>query len=78
MSVISNPARGCNCCQRVYIVVTLGPQVSCGEYHSAALTGSGEVYTWGDGGDGQLGHGDWRTKGTHLAALVPLFCIQLI
>jgi chromosome segregation ATPase len=42
-------------------------QVGCGEYHSAALTSSGELYTWGDGGDGQLGHGDWRTKGFRLA-----------
>jgi len=42
-------------------------QVACGEYHSAALTGTGEVYTWGDGGDGQLGHGDWRTKGYRLS-----------
>eukprot|EP00658_Telonema_sp_P-2_P082665 TRINITY_DN8784_c0_g1_i1.p1 TRINITY_DN8784_c0_g1~~TRINITY_DN8784_c0_g1_i1.p1 ORF type:complete len:1789 (-),score=688.48 TRINITY_DN8784_c0_g1_i1:283-5649(-) len=42
-------------------------QVGCGEYHSAALTANGEVYTWGDGGDGQLGHGDGRTKGYRLS-----------
>jgi alpha-tubulin suppressor-like RCC1 family protein len=41
--------------------------VACGEYHSAALTASGDVYTWGDGGDGQLGHGDWRSKGFRLS-----------
>ncbi|XP_058070540.1 ultraviolet-B receptor UVR8 isoform X2 [Magnolia sinica] len=31
-------------------------QVSCGEYHSAAISESGEVYTWGLGSMGQLGH----------------------
>ncbi|KDO25530.1 hypothetical protein SPRG_20651 [Saprolegnia parasitica CBS 223.65] len=32
-------------------------QVAAGDYHSAALTASGEVYTWGSGRDGQLGLG---------------------
>ncbi|XP_073144500.1 ultraviolet-B receptor UVR8 [Henckelia pumila] len=31
-------------------------QVSCGEYHTAAITEKGEVYTWGLGSMGQLGH----------------------
>lgn len=31
-------------------------QVSCGEYHTAAISESGEVYTWGLGSMGQLGH----------------------
>ncbi|CAH1419641.1 unnamed protein product [Lactuca virosa] len=31
-------------------------QVSCGEYHSAAISEDGEVYTWGLGSMGQLGH----------------------
>lgn len=31
-------------------------QVSCGEYHSAAISDKGEVYTWGLGTMGQLGH----------------------
>ncbi|KAL9424770.1 hypothetical protein AB3S75_031816 [Citrus x aurantiifolia] len=31
-------------------------QVSCGEYHSAAISENGEVYTWGLGSVGQLGH----------------------
>ncbi|CAN0924304.1 Ultraviolet-B receptor UVR8 [Linum grandiflorum] len=31
-------------------------QVSCGEYHSAAISEMGEVYTWGLGSMGQLGH----------------------
>uniref|UniRef100_A0A2P2M546 RCC1-like domain-containing protein n=1 Tax=Rhizophora mucronata TaxID=61149 RepID=A0A2P2M546_RHIMU len=31
-------------------------QVSCGEYHTAAISEGGEVYTWGLGNMGQLGH----------------------
>ncbi|XWS36854.1 hypothetical protein CRYUN_Cryun20dG0121400 [Craigia yunnanensis] len=31
-------------------------QVSCGEYHTAAISEIGEVYTWGLGNMGQLGH----------------------
>ena len=31
---------------------------ACGEEHSAFLTDKGEVYTWGYGNDGQLGHQD--------------------
>mmetsp|Transcript_12114 Transcript_12114/g.48750 ORF Transcript_12114/g.48750 Transcript_12114/m.48750 type:complete len:602 (+) Transcript_12114:67-1872(+) len=32
-------------------------QVCCGDFHSALLTDTGEVYTWGEGNYGQLGHG---------------------
>eukprot|EP00164_Ancoracysta_twista_P000517 GFYU01000691.1.p1 GENE.GFYU01000691.1~~GFYU01000691.1.p1 ORF type:complete len:497 (+),score=83.72 GFYU01000691.1:141-1631(+) len=32
-------------------------QVACGHYHSVAVTRNGEVYTWGWGQCGQLGHG---------------------
>ena len=32
-------------------------QVAAGGYHSIALTTSGELYAWGDGYCGQLGHG---------------------
>ena len=32
--------------------------VSAGYDHSLALTSTGEVYSWGNGGYGQLGHGD--------------------
>lgn len=46
-------------------------QVACGSGHSAALTDEGEVFTWGRGDDGRLGHGDksWR--------LVPRLVAQL-
>ena len=32
-------------------------QVAAGERHSMALSTSGELYAWGAGGNGQLGHG---------------------
>ncbi|KAK2867738.1 hypothetical protein QQF64_023510 [Cirrhinus molitorella] len=32
-------------------------QISCGSRHTAAVTGTGDLYTWGWGHYGQLGHG---------------------
>ena len=32
--------------------------ISCGGSHSAAITAAGELYTWGKGRYGRLGHGD--------------------
>jgi len=32
--------------------------VAAGFYHNVALASAGEVFTWGDGGQGQLGHAD--------------------
>lgn len=37
-------------------------QVSCGEYHTAAISDSGEVYTWGLGNMGQLGHSSLQSE----------------
>ncbi|OVA14280.1 FYVE zinc finger [Macleaya cordata] len=36
--------------------------VACGEYHTCALTLSGELYTWGDSGVGLLDNGSNRSK----------------
>eukprot|EP00798_Chlamydomonas_sp_ICE-L_P011987 gene11987-15081_t len=33
-------------------------QVSCGPYHTAAISTTGALYTWGNGLFGKLGHGD--------------------
>eukprot|EP00629_Pelagomonadales_sp_RCC1024_P015030 CAMPEP_0119261496 /NCGR_PEP_ID=MMETSP1329-20130426/1542_1 /TAXON_ID=114041 /ORGANISM="Genus nov. species nov., Strain RCC1024" /LENGTH=670 /DNA_ID=CAMNT_0007261061 /DNA_START=319 /DNA_END=2327 /DNA_ORIENTATION=+ len=35
--------------------------VCCGGQHAAVLTRGGEVYTWGRGGFGRLGHGDTQS-----------------
>ncbi|XP_028762115.1 PH, RCC1 and FYVE domains-containing protein 1 isoform X2 [Neltuma alba] len=32
--------------------------IACGSYHIGVLTSKAEVYTWGKGSNGQLGHGD--------------------
>ncbi|KAJ4772456.1 Regulator of chromosome condensation (RCC1) family with FYVE zinc finger domain-containing protein [Rhynchospora pubera] len=37
-------------------------EVACGAYHVAVLTASGEVYTWGKGANGRLGHGDTEDR----------------
>lgn len=36
--------------------------VHCGESHSVALNDKGEVFTWGGGQMGQLGHGDFSRQ----------------
>eukprot|EP00850_Spirogloea_muscicola_P021030 SM000234S07890 [mRNA] locus=s234:44549:48375:- [translate_table: standard] len=38
-------------------------QVACGEYHTAAIADSGDLYTWGAGGQGQLGHRSLQLPG---------------
>ncbi|KAJ8423933.1 hypothetical protein Cgig2_032947 [Carnegiea gigantea] len=39
-------------------------EVACGAYHIAALTSRSEVYTWGKGANGRLGHGDTEDRNT--------------
>ena len=36
--------------------------ISAGFRHSAAVTESGELYTWGEGESGRLGHGDTNDR----------------
>jgi alpha-tubulin suppressor-like RCC1 family protein len=36
--------------------------VAAGELHSASVSQDGDVYTWGDGFCGQVGHGDKRPQ----------------
>ncbi|KAG5566324.1 hypothetical protein RHGRI_002056 [Rhododendron griersonianum] len=37
-------------------------KIACGAYHVAILTSRTEVYTWGKGANGRLGHGDAEDK----------------
>ena len=37
-------------------------QAACGNAHTAAVTDTGHLYTWGDGSNGQLGHGDFDMR----------------
>ena len=36
--------------------------VSAGDFHSLALAANGSVRSWGNGGGGQLGHGDGQRQ----------------
>ncbi|TDH69429.1 hypothetical protein CCR75_008957 [Bremia lactucae] len=36
--------------------------IACGAHHSIAITHTGQVFTWGRGEDGRLGHGDVRDR----------------
>ncbi|XP_054929802.1 E3 ubiquitin-protein ligase HERC2 isoform X6 [Dermacentor andersoni] len=53
-------------CERPRLVEALKSKrvrdISCGSSHSAAITSSGELYTWGLGEYGRLGHGDNLTQ----------------
>ncbi|KAF3680726.1 putative microtubule-associated protein RP/EB family member 1B-like [Capsicum annuum] len=39
-------------------------EVACGSFHVVALSSQSELYTWGKGGNGQLGHGDNNDRNT--------------
>lgn len=54
-------------------------QIACGGFHTAAVTETGEVYTWGGGEHGQLGHGDKvnRIVPTLVEALMDKVMIQI-
>jgi alpha-tubulin suppressor-like RCC1 family protein len=54
-----------DCLRPRYIEALSGVRCICvaaGELHSAAVSSDGDVYTWGDGFCGQLGHGDKRPQ----------------
>ncbi|CAK9171457.1 unnamed protein product, partial [Ilex paraguariensis] len=46
--------------------------VACGEYHTCAVTLSGDLYTWGDGHFGLLGHGNEVSRWIPKRVLGPL------
>lgn len=54
-------------------------QVVCGGFHTAAITKKGELYTWGGGEHGQLGHGDKVNKTVPwlVSALTKLNLVQI-
>lgn len=44
------------------LLETCVEEIACGSYHVAVLTSKSEVYTWGKGLNGQLGHGTVENK----------------
>ncbi|XP_071198101.1 E3 ubiquitin-protein ligase MYCBP2-like isoform X17 [Salvelinus alpinus] len=53
-------------------------QVSCGLHHSVVLLENGDVYTFGYGQHGQLGHGDVNSRGSPtLVQALPGPCVQV-
>jgi RCC1 and BTB domain-containing protein len=53
--------------------------VTCGSYHTAAVSSNGDLYTWGGGMYGKLGHGNETGHSTprRVEALVGLVVIDI-
>ncbi|WOK95397.1 PH, RCC1 and FYVE domains-containing protein 1 [Canna indica] len=52
------------CLVQERLVGELVEEISCGAYHVVVLTSRSEVYTWGKGCNGRLGHGDTEDRKT--------------
>ncbi|CAL9194639.1 PH, RCC1 and FYVE domains-containing protein 1-like isoform X1 [Musa acuminata AAA Group] len=52
------------CLVQERLVGELVEEIACGAYHVAVLTSRSEVYTWGKGSNGRLGHGDTEDRKT--------------
>ncbi|RRT85941.1 hypothetical protein B296_00006414 [Ensete ventricosum] len=52
------------CLVQERLVGELVEEIACGAYHVAVLTSRSEVYTWGKGSNGRLGHGDAEDRKT--------------
>ena len=48
-------------------------QIACGSGHTVVLSTEGEVFTWGRGDDGRLGHGEYILR----AGIHQQFCYSL-
>ena len=57
-------------CIHIYICFRRVKGLSCGAYHTGALLYCGALYTWGSGGDGELGHGNTENQLTPLEVRV--------
>lgn len=47
--------------------------IACGSAHSAAITSNGELYTWGQGQYGRLGHGDEVSQYTPMLVSISVY-----
>ena len=57
-------------------------EIACGSGHSSAITTNGELYTWGQGDHGRLGHGDTahqsKPKQVRPVSLVPSWPLKSV
>ncbi len=70
----------CVCaCARACVCVCVTYRVAAGECHSIVLSTAGQVYTWGQGTFGALGHGneDNCHAPTHVQSLWPMGIVQV-
>lgn len=62
----ANPLSAVRNCDKPRLIEALKTKrirdIACGSSHSAAITSSGELYSWGLGEYGRLGHGDNTTQ----------------
>jgi alpha-tubulin suppressor-like RCC1 family protein len=47
-------------------------QLAAGDNHSCVLTALGDIYTWGRGDYGQLGHGNMNSRDVPTLLQVPV------
>ncbi|KAG9445658.1 hypothetical protein H6P81_011786 [Aristolochia fimbriata] len=52
------------CCVQDKLVSESIQEIACGAFHVAVLTSRSEVFTWGSGANGRLGHGDVEDRKT--------------
>jgi RCC1 and BTB domain-containing protein len=54
-------------------------QIECGTWYTVGITKNGEVFSWGDNTDGQLGHGDKKERSvpTKVTALDGIVIIKI-
>ena len=68
-------------CDKPRLIETLKSKrirdVACGSSHAAALSSSGELYTWGLGEYGRLGHGD-NTTHLKVRSTLLIYCVYLL
>jgi len=57
---------GCSNCEKPRLIEALRSKrvrdIACGSSHSAAIISNGDLFTWGLGDYGRLGHGDNATQ----------------
>ena len=56
---------------RINVPDTTWVQIACGPWHTAAISSNGELFTWGCGNSGKLGHGDRWSRSVPTKVKIP-------